>query len=113
MGRRHRLRRRSSAGGTILSGDPAILANAAGRRADAELFGYSTQDRAAGGGGAGLSEPGAERPWRRRADQPVRNRIARADIVAGDRRSYRRSGRRVTALFARPSICEAFKYRNE
>ena len=38
MGRPHRLRRRSGAGGTLLSGDPEILADAAGRRADAELF---------------------------------------------------------------------------
>ena len=30
--------------------------------------------------------------WRRRADQPVRDRIAGADIIAGDRRPCRRTG---------------------
>ena len=88
----HRLRGRSGAGGTVLSGDPALLADAAGRRADAELFGNSTQDRAAGGGRAGFPDPGPKGSWRRRPDQSVRNRIAGADIVAGDRRSCRRSG---------------------
>jgi hypothetical protein len=39
MGRSHRLCGRSGAGGAVLSGDPPLLADAAGRRADAELFG--------------------------------------------------------------------------
>ena len=43
------LRRRPGAGGAVLSGDPALLADAAGRRADAELFGHSAEDRATGG----------------------------------------------------------------
>jgi hypothetical protein len=55
MGRCHRLRGRSGAGGTVLSGDPALLADAAGRRADAELFGHATQDRAARGRGRRIS----------------------------------------------------------
>ena len=69
----HRLRRRSGARGTVLSGDPALLADAAGWRADAELFGHSAQDRAAGGGRAGFPDPGPARSRRRRADQPVRD----------------------------------------
>jgi len=43
MGRDDRLCGRSGACGKILSGDPALLADAAGRRADAELFGNSTK----------------------------------------------------------------------
>ena len=81
----HRLRRRSGARGTILSGDPALLADAAGRRADAELFRHSAEDRAAGGGRAGLPDPGAAGSWRRRADQSVRDRVAGTDVIAGDR----------------------------
>src|SRR6266404_1810381 len=84
VGRGHRLRRRRGAGGEILSGDPPLLADATGRRADAELFGNSTQDRAAGGCRAGFPGPGPPRPWRRRTDQFVRNRIARPDFVVGD-----------------------------
>ena len=81
----NRLRRRSGAGGTVLSGDPAILADAAGRRADAELFGNSTEDCSAGGGRAGFPDPGTAGPRRRRTDQFVRDRIAGTDVVAGDR----------------------------
>ena len=88
----HRLRRRSGAGGAVLSGDPALLADAAGRRADAELFRNPAEDRAAGGGHAGFPDPGAARPRRRRADQPVRHRIAGTDVVAGDRGPCRRIG---------------------
>src|SRR5216684_6132804 len=95
MGRYDRLRRRSGSGGQVLSGDPAILADAAGWRADAELFGNSAEDRAARGGRAGLSDPGAARPWRRRTDQSVRDRVAGADIFAGNRRLCRRTSRDV------------------
>src|ERR1700716_2115627 len=96
MDRRDRLRRRSGACGKILSGHPAILAGAAGRRADAQLFGNSTQDRAAGSGRAGFPDPGTTASWRRRADQFVRDRVARTDIIAGDRRLCRRTGRDVS-----------------
>ena len=92
-----RLRRRSGAGGTILSGDPAILADVAGRRADAKLFGNATEDRAAGGCGTGFPDPGAAGSRHRRADQPVRNRIARTDIVIGDCGLCRRTGGVVSA----------------
>ncbi len=88
----HRLRRRSGAGGTVLSGDPALLADAAGRCADAELFGHSTEDRAAGGRRAGLPDPGAAGSRRGRADQSVRNRIAGTDVLPGDRGSCRGTG---------------------
>src|SRR5882757_4230273 len=91
MGRDHRLRRRSRAGGTVLSGDPALLADAAGRRADAELFRNPAEDRAARSGQAGLPDPGATRSRSRRADQFVRNRIAGPDIIAGDRGPCRRA----------------------
>ena len=40
--------------GQILSGDPALLADAAGRRADAELFWNPAEDRAARGRHAGF-----------------------------------------------------------
>src|SRR6267154_5757387 len=93
MGRYDRLRRRSGAGGQILSGDPAILADAPGRRTDAELFWDSAEDRAAGGGRAGFPDPRAARPWRRRTDQSVRNRIAGPDIFAGNSGPCRRAGR--------------------
>src|SRR5712671_4067308 len=95
MGRYDRLRRRSGAGGQILSGDPAILADAPGRGAGAELFGNSAEDRAAGGGRAGFRDPGAARPWRGRTDQSIWNRIARADILASNRGSCRRTSRDV------------------
>src|SRR5260370_1112860 len=98
MGRQHRLRRGSGAGGTVLAGHPSVLADAAGRRADAQLFGNSAEDRAARGGGTGFPDPGATRSWHRRADQFVRNRIARADIVAGDRGVCRRTGRGVSVV---------------
>ena len=88
-----RLRRRSGARGKILSGDPQILADAAGRRADAELFRHPAEDRAAGGGTPGFSDAGAARSRRRRADQPVRDRVAGADVVARHRRPCRRHGR--------------------
>ena len=45
----------------ILSGDPQILADAAGRRADAELFRHPAEDRAAGGCHAGFPDPGTAR----------------------------------------------------
>src|ERR1700720_3437167 len=98
MGRSHRLRRRSGAGGKILSGDPPILADAAGWRADAELFGNAAEDRTAGGRSPGLPDPGAKGSRYRRADQFVRNRIARTDIVIGDRGLRRRTGRYVRGL---------------
>ena len=60
-----RLRGRSGARGALLSGDPPILADAAGRRVDAELFGHRPEDRAAGGRDAGFPDPGSARPWRR------------------------------------------------
>ena len=42
---------------------------------------------------AGFPDPGAARPWRRRADQSVRDRVAGADVIAGDRGPCRRTGR--------------------
>ena len=68
-----------------------ILADAAGRRADAELFGHPAEDRAAGGRHAGFPDAGPARSRRRRPDQSVRHRIAGTDVVAGDRRSRRAS----------------------
>ena len=76
MGREHRLRGGSCPCRAILSRDPALLADAAGRRADAELFRNPAEDRAAGGRHAGFSDPGPRRSRRRRTDQPVRYRIA-------------------------------------
>src|SRR5207237_7416368 len=76
----------------ILSRDPALLADAAGRRANAELFRNPAEDRAAGRRYPGFSDSGPSRSRRRRTDQSVRNRIARTDVVARDRRSYRRAG---------------------
>ena len=70
-----------------------ILADAAGRRADAELFRDPAEDRAAGGRHAGFPDPGAARSRRRRADQSVRHRVAGTDVVAGDRGPCRRIGR--------------------
>ena len=80
----------------ILSGDPQVLADAARRRPDAELFGRATEDCAAGGRLAGFPDPGPKGPWRRRSDQPVRDRIARADLVAGDRGLCRHTRRRMS-----------------
>src|SRR5215475_9920764 len=91
MGRPYRLRGRSGARRALLSGDPQILADAARRRADAELFGHAAQDRAAGDRITGFRDPGAARAWRRWADQSVRNRVAWADVIARHRRSRRRS----------------------
>ncbi len=54
MGREHRLRGRPRACGKILSRDPALLADAAGRGADAELFRNPAKDRAARGRHAGF-----------------------------------------------------------
>src|SRR6266852_1920028 len=99
MGRYHRLCRRSGAGGKVLSRHPAILADIARWRAGAGIFGDPAQDRAAGGGGAGFPDPGATGSWRRRADQFVRDRIARTDIIAGNRRLCRRA-RRGVGFFA-------------
>jgi len=87
---------RPGAGGTVLSGDPQILANPAGRCADAELFRHAAQDRTARGRLAGFPDPGSARPRRRRTDQPVRNRIARADVVARDRGPSRRTRGKLT-----------------
>ena len=50
----------SGARRAVLSGDPQILADAAGRRADAELFRHAAEDRAARGRLAGFPDPGAE-----------------------------------------------------
>ena len=70
-----------------------ILAGAAGRRADAELFRHPAEDRAAGGAPAqDFVIQGPRDARRRRADQPVRHRVARTDVVAGDRRPCRRTG---------------------
>src|SRR5207244_1465227 len=77
----------------VLSPNPPLLADAAGRRADAELFRDPAQDRAAGGRHAGLPDPGPARSRRRRTDQSVRHRVARTDVVAGDRGPCRRIGR--------------------
>jgi L-2-hydroxyglutarate oxidase LhgO len=70
---------------------PEILADTARWRADAELFGHSSEDRSAGGGHAGFSDAGPARSRRRRPDQSVRYRIAGTDIIARDRGSRRRT----------------------
>ena len=56
--------------------------------------GIRPEDRAAGDRSSGLRDPGTERAWRRRTDQPVRHRIAGADVIArncGSCRGHRRS----------------------
>ena len=73
MGREHRLCGRSGPRRAVLSRDPALLADAAGRRADAELFRHPAEDRAAGGRHAGFPDPGPARSRRRRTDQSVRH----------------------------------------
>ena len=82
----------------ISTGDPQVLADAAGRCVDAELLRHAPQDRAARGSRAGFPDPGAARPRRNGADQPVRNRIARTDLIAGHRRPCRRPHKRLTGL---------------
>ena len=69
----------------VLSRDPALLADAAGRGADAELFRNPAQDRATCGCHAGFPDPGTARARRHWIDQPVRHRIAGTDVVPGDR----------------------------
>jgi L-2-hydroxyglutarate oxidase LhgO len=81
---------------------PAIRPDAAGRRADAQLFRHTTEDRAAGGGRAGFPDPGSTGSWHRRADQFVRDRIAGTDVIAGDRGLCRRACRGVSVFAAAP-----------
>src|ERR1700752_2522121 len=95
MGRPYRLIRRSSAGLTNLTGNSQILADAAGWRADAELFRHAHQDRAAASRHAGLRDPGPtpSRHWQ--PDQPVRHRIAGTNVIACDSRACRRTRKRI------------------
>ena len=60
MGREHRLCGGSCPCRAILSRDPALLADVAGWRADAELFRNASEDRAAGRCHAGFSDSGPE-----------------------------------------------------
>src|SRR4051812_20308072 len=100
MGREHRLCGRPRACRKILSRDPALLADAAGRRVDAELFRNPAEDRAARGRHAGFPDPGTARPWRHRTDQPVRYRIAGADVLARHRGPCRRNRKSISCKSA-------------